>query len=224
METVQCYCNNCGEDRQHVLIFHTQHSQDFETSDPGFFVSDTHNYWLLQCGGCRAVVLKHSKFFSEDEEDVITYHPGPTPLLPKWHWQFVYSASNSHISFMLREIYGALSVQADTLAAMGLRNLLEFVMVSKVGEHRTFEATLAAFHAAKFVTDRERDRIAKLLDLGHAAMHRTYRPSHDDVLKAVRAVEALIEKIYEIDDDEHDDAVELLSQKVPKRVKPSKKA
>jgi hypothetical protein len=95
------------------------------------------------------------------------------------------------------EIYSAHASGAFTLAAMGIRALTEKIMVEQVGRHTTFAATVEAFFQAGFVAPIQQDRFRNVLvEAGHAAIHRNFNPSREDVETLLDLVEGLVEAIY----------------------------
>lgn len=94
---------------------------------------------------------------------------------------------------------------------MGIRALLEFVMTDKVkGGGRTFKEKLKALHEGGHVTISQRDRLADVLEVGHAAMHRQYNPNEDDLHTCLDIVETVIADLYV-----HSIATAKLRKKVP---------
>jgi hypothetical protein len=155
--------------------------------------------------------------FSEYDATERTYHPPHVfRRLPEWiaalsPW-FERNERAEYIQSLLRQIYSALSVEAFALAAMGVRALLEYIMVAAVTDHGTFEKNLDAFAAQGFVSKKERDRIEKILDVGSAAIHRGYLPKRADLKTLLDIAEHIIASQYI-----HDEAVADVSKKVPER-------
>lgn len=84
----------------------------------------------------------------------------------------------------------------SALPMMGLRALLESVMIERIGDNGTFGAQLEKFVMNGFVTSQHADSIRIVLGAGHAAMHRTYFPSPDDLLTCAEVVKHLLHGLY----------------------------
>jgi Domain of unknown function (DUF4145) len=120
---------------------------------------------------------------------------------------------------LLKEIYQAVDGGQHRLAAMGIRALLEQVMIPKVGDLRTFDEKLDKFQEQGYVSLIQRDAMRATLDVGDAAMHRAFKPTEQDLKIALDVVEGIFAPIFG-----HKDAAEKLADRVPPRVpQPPKK-
>lgn len=127
------------------------------------------------------------------------------------------SFDEGNLHDLLAEIYVALRNDQRALAAMGIRALLENVMVEKVGDHGAFSANLKAFETDGYVSRNQRERLETILEAGHAAMHRLYKPSKEDLITLVDIAESIVESIYI-----HHPKVERLKKGIPPRASKSK--
>lgn len=66
----------------------------------------------------------------------------------------------------------ALQHDLPALAVMGIRALLEAVMISKAGDHGTFSENIAEFEKLGYVSKLQRARLETILEAGHATIHR----------------------------------------------------
>ena len=113
---------------------------------------------------------------------------------------------------LLHEIYQAVHGGQYRLAAMGIRALLEQIMVSKVGDLGSFEKQLDAFQKAGYISLVQRDAMQATLHVGHAAMHRAFRPTEEDVKLALDVVEGVMAPLYS-----HLNKAEKMADRVPPR-------
>jgi Domain of unknown function (DUF4145) len=113
---------------------------------------------------------------------------------------------------LLNEIYIALQNDQRALATMGIRALLEQIMITKVSDNGTFFKNLAAFENKGFVSRIQRERLETILDAGHAAIHRGYTPTKEDLVTLVDIAEGIVQTIY-LDGSK----VENLKNKIPAR-------
>jgi hypothetical protein len=215
------HCNNCGGERKHALVHIEKTSREYETSDPMIIVSEMNWYATLKCGGCEAVQIRHTKRFSEDDGNTVRFLPAHMPRqLPDWIDRHnVLTGKDGYIRVMLREIYAALAADASSVGAMGVRALLEFIMVSKVRDQGSFAANLDEFEKQGYVAKLERDRLKRVLDVGSAAIHRGFLVSPLDAMTLLRIAEHVVESLYI-----HDGDVAHVSSKVPPRARRAKSA
>jgi hypothetical protein len=103
---------------------------------------------------------------------------------------------DAKLASLLYEIYQAVYGEQYRLAAMGIRALLEQIMVSKVGDLGSFEKQLDAFEEAGYISFIQRDAMKATLEVGHAAMHRAYKPTEEDVKLALDVVEGIMAPLY----------------------------
>jgi len=216
-ETLLINCNNCGGERvQHVRATHVVR-RELEIHEGGWQASEATTYRTLQCGGCETASLREDYWYSEVDLNTTTYYPPHvTRKMPSWVYRlrpfFPETKQAEYMFKLFKEIYAAIEVEAYALAAMGVRAMLEHVMVSTVGDKGTFAKNLAAFTEAGHVTTRQQDRLEKILDVGNAAIHRAYMPGQSDVFTSLDIAEHVVSSIYI-----HDDDVATVSDRVPKR-------
>lgn len=98
---------------------------------------------------------------------------------------------------LFEEVYSAHASGAFALAVMGIRALTEKIMVEQVEDQGTFAKTVDAFFAAGFIAPIQQHPFKSvLIEAGHAAMHRSFQPNHNDVETLLDLVEGLVESIY----------------------------
>jgi hypothetical protein len=114
---------------------------------------------------------------------------------------------------MFAEVYEALWGGQHRLALMGVRALLEQVMILKVGDQGSFAKNLEAFCEKGFVSRVEKEAMDAVLDAGHASMHRMYKPTESDLKIALDIAEGIFAAIYV-----HENAARELLGRVPKRL------
>ena len=83
-----------------------------------------------------------------------------------------------------------------SIAAMGIRALLERLMIEHVGDRGSFSANLDAFEKAGYVGQRHREIIEATLEFGHASTHRNYNPTRQDITQVLDIAENIIQSIY----------------------------
>jgi Domain of unknown function (DUF4145) len=95
---------------------------------------------------------------------------------------------------------------------MGIRALLEQIMISKCGDRGSFTKNLEQFQAAGFISPMQHQRLETILEAGHATIHRSFRPSTDDLITLIVIAESIVEVVYI-----HGPKVEQLNKRLPAR-------
>ncbi len=112
----------------------------------------------------------------------------------------------------MMEVYQAVAGGQYRLAAMGIRALLEQVMIQKVGDLKTFDLKLDEFQKQGYISAIQRDAMRATLDVGDAAMHRAFLPTEKDLTLALDIVEGVLAPIYD-----HRSEAEKMADRVPPR-------
>jgi hypothetical protein len=112
--------------------------------------------------------------------------------MPPWS----HGAVPTEIVVLLREVYGAIQVNLFWLAAMGIRSALERIIIERVKDQGNFIKNMDKFHGGGYLSERQRLALDAILEAGHAATHRGWRPSEEDINTIVDIIEHVIEDIY----------------------------
>ena len=215
----RAHCNACGGERNHRVL----HSDNTRWQDDEHGVEGGVKYEMLKCAGCDKVVLREAEWFSEDTDargqiaptirfyPPSTFRPKPTWLMELW---LELSSEDHPLHDLLSEIYVALQNDQRALAAMGIRGLLEQIMITKVGDNGSFAKNLSEFETKGFVSRIQRERMETILDAGHAAIHRGYKPSQEDLVTLVDIAEGIVQTLYL-----HGSKVDKLKSTIPARKK-----
>jgi hypothetical protein len=208
-------CAECMKTTFHSALF-------TEVRDTKF---GNERYRLLKCAGCGAVSLEVNSLGDESGLVKNEYYPSPVSRrVPMWS-AFLQlgiignSAEDGAIGELLTEIYAAVRGGQLRLAVMGIRALLEQVMILKVGDEGSFTKNLKLFHERDHISEAQRNQMEIILDAGHAATHRLYRPKEEDLNIALDIAEGILAAIYA-----HTDAAAQLAQRVPPRPNPQLKS
>jgi hypothetical protein len=211
MGTTKAHCNTCGGNRNHEVV----HSETTSWRDDDHNVSGSDEYETLKCLGCENIKLRHTSWFSEDHESTVNYFP-PAIFRPRPKWMeqlwIELPAEDVFVDKLLQEIYVAIHNNLRSLAAMGVRSLVEKVMVSKAGDKGSFLKNIAEFERLGYVSRIQRERIEAILEAGHAAIHRDFSPTTKDVITLVDIAEHIVETVYL-----HESKVNELRKRVPPR-------
>jgi len=214
----KAHCNTCGGERNHQVLHYKRTRWE---NDEASITGGT-DYETLQCAGCEKVVLRESEWCSEDMNGPVVrfYPPATFRPAPKWLTDFYleFPPGQDLLHDLLKEIYVAIQNAQPYLAAMGIRALLEQIMINKVKDNGTFTENLRKFEEAGYVSPLQRQQLETILEAGHAAIHRGYKPLEDDLATLVDLTEVLVQSIYL-----HGSKVRDLKSKIPPRKKPKTK-
>jgi hypothetical protein len=204
---VQAPCSECVRKTKHEVLFETS-QRDEETLN---------TYVMLSCGGCSTISMGHQRLWLNEGDVDHNYYPSPVSRkMPTW--MFLWSMGlgkakgDAAVGAVMMEVYQAVDGGQNRLAAMGIRALLEQVMIQKVGDLKTFDMKLDAFQNAGFISAIQRDAMRATLDVGDAAMHRGYVPTETDLKLALDIVEGVLAPIYD-----HRSEAEKMADRVPPR-------
>lgn len=207
----KCYCNTCQGERLHEILCKANSSDIDDETGIGMY----YYHEMLQCCGCQNVVLRRISHFSEDAHEDVTvelFPPSISRRSPRWLDDLKEERKTRVIHDLLVEVYIGVQNGMRQLATMGIRSVLELVMIRSVGDQGRFKDTLASF-AEKTGLSGDQVRILEtVLDAGHAAVHREYQPTVNDLHTCIDIAEAIVQSVYILPKQ----AAEL-KKRVPKR-------
>jgi hypothetical protein len=149
------------------------------------------------------------------------FYPSPVSRkLPNWaiFRLTLGDKKETNLGSLLKEVYQAVDGGQHRLAAMGIRALLEQVMIMKVRDRRTFDEKLDEFQKQGYVSLIQRDTMRTTLDVGDATIHRAFKPTEQDLKVALDIVEGVFAPIFG-----HMEAAEKLAHNIPPRAPTSPK-
>jgi len=201
------FCNGCQNETWHEIL----HEEVKDCSQNSY--RDINTYYLVKCCGCddiRLQIIEVSDACERNDDGnviPIEYVFPPKEFRPKpawiskiaWPYHVDTGFENENILFLIAEIYSALYNKSTRLAMMGIRALLEHVMIKKCGDHKSFKGNIEAFRNGGYISDVQKQALEAVLESGHAVMHRSHEPSDSELLAALDITENLVQSIYIID-------------------------
>lgn len=203
MGKIKAPCSHCLRWTFQVVL----HSEDRKDA-----WDDDQKFEVLECSGCGTVSFARRVLMFDDDEnkqiEEVDYFPTPVSRgMPGWVIKLP-----ADLEELAREIYQVVWSGQHRLALMGIRALLEQVMVSKVGDQGRFARNLNAFFEEGFISRVQRDAVAAILDAGHASIHRMFKPTVEDLNTALDIAEGLLAAIFV-----HGDAAKEVTDRLPVR-------
>jgi len=207
-KNTKAHCNKCLGDRNHEILFIERTSW----SNDEYGIRGSDKYEMVKCGGCDSITLRHTSDCSEDPEPSVRYYP-PAIFRQQPRWLSDLLGKEGHlIRRLLKEIYAGVQNDMKMITTMGVRALLEYAMINSVGDQGTFRMNIAEFTKKGFISDKQRNILAAVLEAGHATIHRAYEPSDEDLVTCIDIAESVIQSIYV-----HPGKAAKLAKRVPKR-------
>jgi hypothetical protein len=119
---------------------------------------------------------------------------GSSNVRPDW-----YDELDDKMAHVVDEIDTAIQVGLRSLTLMGIRALIEALMISCIGDDKkSFRKNLNELCKKGYTTERNADFLYKVIDAGSAVIHRGYIPSDEDVKLCIDMVKNLMEQVYVI--------------------------
>ena len=185
------HCNHCRSKTLHRRLKRSIDNGSAEVETVGE-VWWTNTSDMLECCGCKEVVLRNTHVFSENMEGEESFFPPPVSRHPPdWRYQLPHP-----VRTLLEEVYRSLDADSRALPMMGARTLVDMLMADKVGDIGSFAAKLKELEKQGFISTKNREVLEAALDAGSAAAHRGYSPTTKEVHAVMDIVENLLQAVY----------------------------
>jgi hypothetical protein len=189
-------CAQCGRETVHDVL-----AGDCDNKN-GHDVGRQDNDWVMttlrlvcMCQGCgHKCFANYEDHFSEGES-VRVYPPVPIRHVPAWYSIALLNTSWDVLG-LLSEIYASLQAGALRLTAAGIRMAFEQIFIEAVGDHGGFAQNLTEFQCQGYLSARQRETINQVIEVGHAAVHRSHLPSKEDVCVMLDILEHTLQSLY----------------------------
>lgn len=216
VEPTKAHCNGCARETHHKVLNSVTRRWDYLDDDGSPYAHEQCIYDTLQCCGCDEVRLRLTESGPYPTEPARYYPPATFRPKPSWLNDLILDSVDDDalraVVALLNEVYKALQADMPRLAAMGVRAVLEAIMLDKIGDHGRFKDNVKAFEEAGYIGKLQKERIDQVLDAGSAAIHRRYLPTPDDVVAMLNLAEHLVESTYV-----HERQIRGIASRVPAR-------
>ncbi len=199
LKTERSHCNRCLNVTNNELLFERERIWEDREGDRWRRV----RYQMLLCRGCETVGFRTVSIDSEaispegEPEPIFTYYPPEISRRePSWLHDLWVKYNQPVLHNLLVEVYTALQQDLRTLAAAGVRTIIDTAMTTKVGDKGTFGASLKEFEQKGFIALNHVEFLKNTLDAGSASAHRAFTPSRDDLNLLLDIAENLIEGVF----------------------------
>lgn len=189
------FCNKCSGDTFHRFLKEYSVEEHGGPDEP-WSAEDAFQIW--QCCGCKTIKFRQRTWFSEwqnpgDPPGYKDRYFPPDEFRKKPDW---FSSLREEMQELSHEVYVALQNDQRTLAAIGIRTLLDVVMVEKIGDIGGFEKSLGEMEKSGHITVDELDLLKVLANVGNAAAHRGFRPEKSQLIVLMDIIEGILHKSY----------------------------
>ena len=156
VRTVNAYCANCNGERSHDLLSCEESEWKDRDINGGVSGHGIEKGEILRCRGCEHLNMRHTSLWHEEGDEasdppaVAIYPLRQFRPLPDWIADLYLEEMDgdvdlSKISSLLHEVYRAMRANAPNLAAMGIRAIVEQIMIHKMGDQGSFKNNVTRF-------------------------------------------------------------------------------
>lgn len=171
--------------------------------------------YILQCCGCENIFLYGSDWAgcSDDDQQPIPHiYPEPSSVTFKHHKpkENIYIHKDGDLDRcqfaqkLYEEVCTAINREQNVVAAVGMRTLINICCLISTGsdDYTTgFTKNLTSLEEKGYLAAKSKDFFLSILELGHAATHRTTIPRTKHLVICINAIESLIESLFVFPDD-----------------------
>ncbi len=214
-EKTKAHCNICFGERNHEVLY-TARRDLIDPYDDEVYLNYGESFETIQCCGCESIKVRHQSWHDAEidlQGDTMThttyYPPATSRREPEW-MSFIAEYGTTEILF--KEVYIALRNNCSHLAAMGVRSIIEHIMIEAVGDNGTFKDNLKEFGIKGYISTKQGNVLESAIEAGNATTHRGFHPFAEDLSTLLDIVEHLYEAIYI-----HPHSAESLKGKIPPR-------
>lgn len=132
----------------------------------------------------------------DGSQEVQSIYKPPRLWLQQPDWVNSLKEEESTIYDLLVEVYSAANEDQFRLLSMGVRAALDHVMIFLVEDVGSFEDKLKEMVKQEYISSRQKDILAIVIDSGSATAHRGFRPPPDLLKEMISVMEAIIREHY----------------------------
>jgi len=180
------HCNKCSGITNHYVESSFRQTHYHPECDDLY--TDEECY-ILNCCGCKATSFVRVYIWSEEPGDPHheVFPPRTIRNAPEWT-----SRLDEAYRKIFKEVYIALGNDCLSLAAMGIRSIIDAYIAKKVGDCGTFTKGMAALLVNGHITQKMKEILEIVVDCGNAAIHRQFNPGPEAITLLLDTVELLL--------------------------------
>jgi hypothetical protein len=172
------------------------------TYDPEYGPGGGHRYSIYRCGACDTVCYETASWDDEDVDynddgdpyvvEQFTQYPPPTSA----SFAFNVEYTPGDLDVLIGEMMYAFAGSKMTLATVGLRMVIEFIVNDAKCTGRTLEKKIDALHDQGHIDEQQKALLHKLRKRGNAGAHQSAPMDTNELLAGMGVVDLLLEKLY----------------------------
>lgn len=188
MKSIKTRCGDCRKVTNHSILA----DYDYSGSNDDAGIQWWGNYQIVKCGGCGDISFRHIYDSSEDMQETEERYPDPDARKPM----------DGYISFpkktrwIYQETLKALSNDMPTLAAIGLRALIESVCKHQNATASNLKKRIDELVVIGLLTKTQADFLHQHRFMGNEAAHEMEAPDSDVLDAALDIAETVLKTIY----------------------------
>lgn len=200
MQETKIYCFFCKRYTNHH--FHAEFKPTPKT-DEDTGVTNFEEYSIIQCLGCDSIRFLNSSWTSEGREDneivklELTYPEDPDRFS---YYVFLdeddQSELPSMIYYLYEELMSCFRADAETLAGVGMRLMIEAVCINQKIEGRNLKDKISKLFEKGVISRNDFEVLDRLREIGNVSAHQIKSPSSSDLEAALEATNHLLRTVY----------------------------
>lgn len=159
-------------------------------------------YTIFRCGACDSVCYETATWDSREvefDQDGSTYIPDNTVQFPapvSAHFNFNTQSTPKRLNNILDEMLYALAGSKMTLATIGLRLAVEFIVRDKKCKGANLAKRIDDLHTQGHVDSDQKDLLHRIREKGNAGAHEAVGMTPVELVAGMSIVEGLLERLY----------------------------
>lgn len=159
-------------------------------------------YSIHRCGACDTVCYETVSWDSQDvdyDENGEPYHQETAVQYPppvSAHFNFNTESTPARLDGILSEMLYALAGAKMTLATIGLRLAVEFIVKDKECAGGTLIQKINDLHKQEFIDDDQKELLHRIRKRGNAGAHEALGMNAKELIAGMSIIEGLLEKLY----------------------------
>lgn len=195
-ERKQLHCNSCRRKTIHAIEGQCRATWGDGHVDGGYTFS------TYRCGGCDTVCYETASWHSEDydyDDDghiyaVTTYTQYPPPSSASFAFEMEYVPPA--LTNLIEEMMYAFAGTKLTLATVGMRMVIEFIVNDANCPGKNLLAKIDALHAQGLIDERQQALLQKIRTRGNAGAHGAAAMAPKELVAGMGVLQLLLERIY----------------------------
>jgi hypothetical protein len=199
---IYTHCNDCKKETNHAVLFYKKVIEKIEL-DEDDEIGSIEEYMAAQCKGCETIsfVIRHSgELFQtgvDEEEYVDDNYPSPTY---ESDFNFLTQDEQRELPHALDELYrqvqAALEQDANILAGVGLRMLVEAICMEQNIDGANLKIKIEKLHDNGLISKNSIPILDKLRAIGNMAAHEIKGFPPDKLTYALEIINYILKNVY----------------------------